>query len=235
MGQISYCIMIDNHLYLFNHTHTYYAISRLALGFLNYYQDYVWYSVYPIFMRYWSHDTILCIRKPLYRPAINIEHMADRLGSFVIITLGECVISILYISWSPSLNRQAGKAVLGLLLAYSLHWLYFDVEASRQYKHALRRHVLTGLLFNFLHLPLCASINIVGDTMNVLVQTLDFPGSEYIARDPGAPSPPTEIPNGIDWLFCSSLAVAVFCLATIGLSHQSMDKVDLMKIHKVNE
>ncbi|RUS17475.1 hypothetical protein BC937DRAFT_89933 [Endogone sp. FLAS-F59071] len=206
--------------------------QRVSGATLNQFVDHVWFNFYPIFMKYWGHDTILCIRKPLYRPAINIEHMADRLGSFVIITLGECVISTLYISWSPSLNQQAGKAVLGLLLAYSLHWLYFDVEASRQYKHALRRHILTGLLFSFLHLPLCASINIVGDTMNVLVQTMDFPGSEYIERDPGAPSPPTEIPNGIDWMFCGSLAVAIFCLATIGLSHQSMDKVDLMKIHK---
>ncbi|RUP48010.1 bacterial low temperature requirement A protein-domain-containing protein [Jimgerdemannia flammicorona] len=194
--------------------------------------DWLWNTAYPAAMKYWPHDKIFCIQKPLYRAAVNIEHMADRLGLFVIITLGESVIALLYSTWSSNINTQAAKGVLGLLLAYNLHWIYFDVDASRQYKHALRRHIFTGLLFVFLHLPLCAAIVIMGSTLGVLVQVMDFPGSENIPVGLHGAERLTEIPPGIDWLFCGSLSMAICCLATIGLSHQSMDAVDLMKIHK---
>ena len=37
---------------------------------------------------------------------------------------------------------------MSLLIAYNLHWIYFDVDASRQYLHTIRRHVVPAVLFD---------------------------------------------------------------------------------------
>ena len=91
-------------------------------------------------------------------------HFAERHGLIVIVALGESIVAIgvgvaqLPISW-PIVVASA----LGLALAGSLWWAYFDVAAPAA-EHALsaadpqRRAALARDAYSFLHLPLMAGI-----------------------------------------------------------------------------
>jgi len=77
------------------------------------------------------------------------------------VALGETIIALLFNSTNSIPQLSHLESALGLTLAYGLKWIYFDVEASRHYKHALRRNFFTGLLFPnihiFLHMAIVAS------------------------------------------------------------------------------
>ncbi|CAG8519481.1 5356_t:CDS:2, partial [Paraglomus occultum] len=189
-----------------------------------------------------------------YRPALNIEHWSDRVGSFAVICLGEMVISILYTSYNTVPDGIFGKAILGLLFAYNLHWIYFDVDASRQYQHALRRHVITGLCFGLIHLPLDMALIAAGVALSAIVQARDFPGASsipdgsltgsssdlsshlntnsalaYVTSDVEGSS---AMPKDLIWLFCVSSGVVLYCMASIGMLHKGLDTVDSLRIPK---
>ncbi|CAG8511839.1 165_t:CDS:2 [Paraglomus brasilianum] len=189
-----------------------------------------------------------------YRPALNIEHWSERVGSFAVICLGEMVISILYTSFNTIPDGIFGKAVLGLLFAYNLHWIYFDVDASRQYQHALRRHVITGLCFGLIHLPLNMALIAAGVALSAIVQARDFPGAHsipdgeltdsssdlsshlntdsalaYATSDVGGAS---AMPKELIWLFCVSSGIILYCMAAIGMLHKGLDTVDSLRIPK---
>jgi hypothetical protein len=60
----------------------------------------------------------------------------------------ECVHPNLYFSYS-----FFGKAVLSLCIGYGLNWLYFDVDNTGLKLHAIRRHVITSMIYSISHLP----------------------------------------------------------------------------------
>lgn len=108
--------------------------------------------------------------------AINIEHHIERTVSFVIIVFGELVISVVYHAMEATIGlsvyvshsspiyppvspseltdcyRVYGRAVLGLIIAFNLAWIYWDVEASGTFVHALRRHCTSRTLCRSLSL-----------------------------------------------------------------------------------
>ncbi|GBB99866.1 hypothetical protein RclHR1_03660013 [Rhizophagus clarus] len=182
-----------------------------------------------------------------YRPAINIEHWSERFGIFTIICLGESVFGIVYSGLNPNLDAQLGKSILAVLIVYNLHWIYFDVDASKQFQHALRRHVVTGVLFGFVHLPLNMSLIAFGSSLRILIQLRDFPGAEEIPLPgaqgedhgtglkravPASADLTSEFPTPVRWLFCASLAISIYCMATIGILHKGLDSVTCLRIPK---
>ncbi|RIA96032.1 bacterial low temperature requirement A protein [Glomus cerebriforme] len=184
-----------------------------------------------------------------YRPAINIEHWSERYGVFAIICLGEGIFGIVYSSLNPKLDAQLAKAILALFIAYNLHWIYFDVDASRQFQHALRRHVITGVLFGLAHLPLNMALIAFGSSLRILIQLRDFPGAESIPLPdvhgldggggeevkralPASADSTSEFPASLRWLFCVSLAISIYCMATIGMLHKGLDSVTYLRIRK---
>jgi low temperature requirement protein LtrA len=65
------------------------------------------------------------------RVPISIEHLTERNGLFVMIVLGECVAGSMF--RKSSVGEVIGikffvASALGLLIAFSLQWIYFDTE-----------------------------------------------------------------------------------------------------------
>ncbi|CAG8487368.1 7485_t:CDS:10 [Ambispora leptoticha] len=177
-----------------------------------------------------------------YRPALNIEHWSERCGVFIIICIGEIVFAIIQESWNAKPDWILGKSILGLLLAYDLHWIYFDVDASQRFQHALRRHVITGVLFGFAHFPLAMSLIAIGNSLSVIIAARDFSGGDLIPTGPGASeevhaesaSTQTSVDEPVYWLLSGSLALAIYCMAFIGVLHKSLDEQDSLRISKKN-
>ncbi|CAG8543727.1 12173_t:CDS:10 [Cetraspora pellucida] len=173
-----------------------------------------------------------------YRTAVNIEHYSERLGLFTVVCLGESIFSVIYASLNKYPDVFLAKAILGLVIAYSLHWIYFDVDASRQYQHALRRHVITGLLFGLIHIPLNMSLIAFGSSLGRIVTLADFPDAENTPkpkslREAGE-TESSEFSTPLAILFCTSLAVSMYCMAIIGILHKSLDSVNCTKISKAS-
>ncbi|CAG8510157.1 9436_t:CDS:10, partial [Ambispora gerdemannii] len=193
----------------------------------------------------WKHrDWFSVFKIQEYRPALNIEHWSERLGIFIIICIGEMVFAIIHESWNVKPDWILGKSIMGLLLAYNLHWIYFDVDASRQFQHALRRHVITGLSFGLIHFPLAMSLIAMGDSLSVIVAARDFSGGDHIPTGPDSGShgedvqaastsaTQTSVDKTVYWLFSGSLSLAIYSMAFIGVLHKGLDVHNSLRISK---
>ncbi|CAG8716554.1 2115_t:CDS:2, partial [Acaulospora colombiana] len=122
-------------------------------------------------------------------PALNIEHFLERTAAFVVIVLGEMVLSVVYHATTsqvgfqryifPDLSHSKSKlvfyriygiAICGLITAFNLCWLWF-----------------AGTMFTTLHFPLCAALLIVSAAMS------------YFTKHE------TEAPEAIRWYFGGGL------------------------------
>ncbi len=93
---------------------------------------------------------------------VVVSHFAERYGLFVIICLGESVISIGGGASGRPLDAELlGTVTLALLVTIGLWWIYFDRTAARA-EERLRRHddpVLAAAdAYSYLHLLLVAGI-----------------------------------------------------------------------------
>jgi low temperature requirement protein LtrA len=93
-------------------------------------------------------------------PRLSSSHLPERFGLFVIIVLGESVVSVVAV-----LSRQAVfhaddgiAAVFVVLFAFSLWWLYFDHVAE----HPPLPSPWGTYAFGLLHIPLGLSLTAVG-------------------------------------------------------------------------
>jgi low temperature requirement protein LtrA len=95
---------------------------------------------------------------------VAAEHFAERYGLIVIIALGESIVAIgigtAGIELGPAVVLAA---ILGLVLASSLWWAYFDILARVARKklaqaHGHERARLARDSFSYLHLPMFAGI-----------------------------------------------------------------------------
>ena len=78
-------------------------------------------------------------------PGANIEHRIERTGAFVTLVFGSCVLGILYQSTTAfGINAFFGKAVLGLVQAFTFNWIYFEIDSFNLHTHAIRRSVYSG-------------------------------------------------------------------------------------------
>jgi low temperature requirement protein LtrA len=92
-------------------------------------------------------------------------HFAERHGLIVIIALGESIVAIGVGAHGLALGGwELVAAALGVVLAASLWWIYFD-EAQRRVEQRLHaqpegraRNTMARDAFSFLHLPLVAGI-----------------------------------------------------------------------------
>ncbi|KAJ7704288.1 hypothetical protein B0H17DRAFT_1039152 [Mycena rosella] len=142
-------------------------------------------------------------------PATNIEHHVERLGAFVIVVLGEMVVSVFFnASGTVGLNLESGRALLGLMIAFNLNWLYFGSQACKHFVHAIRRHWFTGFVFTSLHLPLCMALLLASSAIGRLVTSA---------------APDSPLGGGLKWFFGAGLGVSVWTMATIGLLHRNLD------------
>lgn len=84
------------------------------------------------------------------------EHLPERYGLFTIILLGEVIVGVMHGMqsqeyWTPV---AASAAFGGLLLAFSLWWLYFEaLDIVRERRVTSRRDAVRFHLWIFAHLP----------------------------------------------------------------------------------
>ena len=166
-------------------------------------------------------------------PAINIEHKTERTNAFVTLVFGYSVVALLYQNKAAfGINAFFGKAVLGLIQAFSFNWIYFEIDAYNIHTHAIRRHVLSSMVWITIHLPFIMSFVLAGSSLSRLVLVHDCIntdpetlGEDYIAR-----SEP-EISAGSRWFYCGGLGTALICMAVISLSHVHK-KIENQRINK---
>ena len=65
------------------------------------------------------------------------------MNAFVTLVIGYSVVALFYQSSAPEgINAFYGKAILGLIIAFSFCLIYFEVDSTNLYVHAIRRHAI---------------------------------------------------------------------------------------------
>jgi low temperature requirement protein LtrA len=161
----------------------------------------------PIRLIFWIIGLAVDIGTPLLfarqlsvQFAPHIHHLPERFGSFTIIVLGISILGVVdgiaAHNWTASSIISAG---LGLGIAFSLWWVYFDTVDGSEIR-ALRENRQIGIYVTWLyiHFPLIIGFTAFGVSIEHIVlsnQALALPSSEK-------------------WLLCIS---TFLCLLTLGV------------------
>jgi low temperature requirement protein LtrA len=104
----------------------------------------------------------------------NMTHTTERIGLFTIIVLGESIVSVVgavsELAWTPS---SIAIALLGLSIAFSFWWMYFDT-VDESPLHAMRTGNMTiALTWLYSHLPLAIGLTATGVGVEKMISGLD--------------------------------------------------------------
>jgi len=160
------------------------------------------------------------VRRQQATVPLDESHLPERFGLFVILVLGESLAAVVaglsHIGWSTS---SLIAAILGVLLATLLWWLYFDnAEGS-----VVRRRNIEGKTWRptgwiYTHLPLAAALAIVGVALD-----------QAILSAGGGPMPPAQ-----RWLLLGGVALALVCLAILQIASLSYSKESVNRVIATN-
>jgi low temperature requirement protein LtrA len=157
----------------------------------------------------WGMALLLSLLAPLYMRlrqaspevqeqidlSMNISNsLVERFGLFTIIVLGEVIIGIVSgVNEHHDLTLQiAATAMLGMLIAIGLWWIYFDLISQ----HRPFQHMTIVFMWLYLHLFLTISITAVGASVLNVVKH---------AADP--------LPSDVRWLLLSAIAMTLVATA----------------------
>ena len=154
-------------------------------------------------------------------PGNNIEHRIERTNAFVSLVFGYSVVSLLYQSSVPfGINGFFGKAVLGLIQAFSFNWLYFELDTFNMRVHAIRRHFISAFVWLSIHLPFVMSFVLSGSALSRIVLAHDFPGARTSTLTATfADKSDAEVSIGLRWYYCCGLGIALASTGAVRLSH----------------
>lgn len=100
------------------------------------------------------------IQEELARISFASPSIVERFGLFIIIVLGEVIVGVLggvaehhHLNW-----LVGGTAGLGMIIAFGLWWLYFDLVSHR----APKADWQTSFIWMYLHLPMAIGISAAG-------------------------------------------------------------------------
>ena len=146
----------------------------------------------------------------------NFSHIPERLGLFTIIVLGEAVIAVVkgvsQLQWGIA---SAAVALLGMLIAFCLWWIYFDSVDGSPLRAMGTGKMGIALLWLYSHLPLAMGIAGTGV------------GVEHIIV---SAKKTTILPSEERWLICISLIICLVSLAIIHLITCTLGTVRKRKI-----
>lgn len=146
--------------------------------------------------------TPLIAGKNVARVPPDMSHIPERLGLFTIIVLGESVAGVVRgvaeQEWGVA---SALSALLGMSIAFSLWWLYFDTVDGSPLQSMKAGRMDIGLSWVYAHLPLSIGLTAMGVGVEHIVST-----------EAGVVLSDTE-----RWLFCGSVALCLSILAFIHL------------------
>ncbi|KAK6361117.1 hypothetical protein TWF730_004864 [Orbilia blumenaviensis] len=156
-----------------------------------------------------------------FYPALNIEHKTERTGAFVSLVFGYSVVALLYQNAAHfGMNAFLGKALLGLVQAYCFNTIYFDIDGSGHELHAIRRKVWSSFLWVNAHLIFVLAFTIGGSGLSKLVLAHDCQDTDihdlYHHYEERSFS---HVEDSLRWFYCGGLAVALFSMSAISISH----------------
>jgi low temperature requirement protein LtrA len=176
-------------------------------------------SLTPAPHRYWLWGLALAIdiSTPILTARFTTHvppdtaHLPERFGLFTIILLGELLVALMrgmktQEDWTPA---AAASALLGMAMAFTLWWWYFDgVEAAGERHVHTRRDARSLHVWSYAHLPLYLGIGIAGVGIEHLIQF----------------APTGHLGSHEAWMLCGGLATAmasVTVIAAVRPSHAS--------------
>lgn len=130
----------------------------------------------------------------------SMSHIPERIGLFTLIVLGESVIGVVgglaEHEWSLG---SIFMGLLGLAIAFSLWWLYFDTADGSPLQSMKVGRMRFALTWLYAHLPLAMGLVAAGV------------GVEHLIAHAGP-----AIPSSAErWLLCSAIATCLLALAGI--------------------
>lgn len=145
-------------------------------------------------------------KKSLFIPALSLEHTMERTVQFVIVVIGEMIISSTFVASEDSygLSPKFGRSSMAICIAFLIIWLYYDADSSRTFQHALRRHSITSALYTAVHFPLTASLILGGSSLGRLIKS-------------------TEDSQEFTWFLSGSCCTALICISFIAVLHRNLD------------
>ncbi|KAL2917382.1 hypothetical protein HK105_203046 [Polyrhizophydium stewartii] len=167
---------------------------------------------------------VLGSARETFRITFNVEHMADRHGAFFVIAVGELVSGFLVDARFHLINLISGLTLMGVLMATNFNHIYFRIEGTTHFRHALRRDWAFGYAWIVLHFPLYVCIV----SLSVTTYAFIWVGQrKYVAPDallhvnisPSTDSFETLIGFEFRTVYATSFAVIYFCLGALRLLH----------------
>ena len=141
------------------------------------------------------------------------------------LVFGYSVVALVYQnSGSVGINAFFGKAVLGLMQAFALNQLYFEIDAVNIHTHAIRRHFVSSMIWITVHLPFIMAYVLAGAALSriVLATDSDIANMEDLTDDYFSKSEPM-LSVGLRWFYCGGLGIALLSMALISSSHVHKD------------
>lgn len=151
----------------------------------------------------WGIGLFVDINTPIFTlkhqaklPRLSSSRLPERYGLFMIIVLGEAVVSVVQgLAAKEHFYFADGiTGILGMLLTFGIWWIYFDFVARRPPKPA------TGWVFawGYLHMPLVMSVTATAAGINNVIA-----------------SKATVLPFNVRCLICGSLAISLAAIALL--------------------
>lgn len=112
-------------------------------------------------------------------PAMNIEHRVERTSAFTTLVFGYSILRSLFQSHAHiGMNAFLGKGMLVIIQAFTIMWIYFDIDAWAVHVHAIRRHWFSSCSWVTAHLPLSGGFILAASTLAELVLAHDCANSD---------------------------------------------------------
>ena len=172
----------------------------------------------PFRFIFWILGLIIDISTPMVftrslaiKFAPNIRHLPERFGSFTIIVLGISILAVVDgISNHQWTAQSITDAALGLGIAFSLWWIYFDTVDGSEIK-ALRSERRVGVYLGwlFVHFPLLIGFIALAVSIEHVVL-----GNQNLA-----------MPFAEKWLLCISVSMCLFALGVIHITSERTKQV----------
>ncbi len=144
----------------------------------------------------------------------NMAHTTERIGLFTIIVLGESIVSVVggvsELAWTPT---SIAIALLGLSIAFSFWWMYFDT-VDESPLHAMRLGKMTvALTWLYSHLPLAVGLTATGVGVEKMISGLD-----------------NDAARGEKVLFCLAVALCLMILSNLHWTSCELGQTKCKKI-----
>jgi low temperature requirement protein LtrA len=146
--------------------------------------------------------TALVTSRHTHQVPPDAAHLPERFGLFTIILLGESLVAVMagmktQETWTVA---AASSALLGMAVAFTFWWWYFDgVGAAGERLVRSRHDARLFQVWSYAHLPLYLGIGVAGV------------GAEHAIRF----APVGHFHAGEAWMLCAGLATAMAAIATI--------------------